>query len=369
MTISFLRLGVPLLILSYGAITVFYYSMLLLTPSWKVTPSPSSSVPAVLETEGHSPLSLAAFLGWASQIASDDKEILLMYASGDYETMAHNCILSLHRLGVHNAAILTIDNRTERYFHEHKIPVYNVANIQDIPKDVQLSNDLVSPTFDISRLKHKDWASRWNSPTTKRWPHWMLRHYLALQVLKAGYGVYQTDVDMVFTANPYSWLDPEADLEGQTQHWPRQNALNLGIGHVASTTGGILHWETTNNLMRYLGDDPQSIENFMLLDALYATVGRKESRPCRKELENVLCEWMISPMIKTRRWPESLLPMGYQLYNPRKPRARSKVAWHPESAIGVHVHATVSDYQLGKTAMYEQWTRHQSLWFIPNTPE
>jgi len=51
------------------------------------------------------------------------------------------------------------------------------------------------------------WSNKWNNHVTKRWQHWMLRHYIVLLLLKEGLGVYQTDVDMMFLDNPYYWLD------------------------------------------------------------------------------------------------------------------------------------------------------------------
>ena len=299
------------------------------------------------DTTQEDPADIQSFLKWAEELA-EDKEVLMAYASKDYKVLAYNCLLSLQKVGVYNAGILTLDDETVQFFLERNIAAYNVAKItKGIPEDVQLGNTVVPADLDMSRLYHPDWSTRWNHDSTVRWSHWMLRHYLALRVLKEGYGVYQTDVDMVFVNNPYDWLDPEADLEGQLQHWPAQNSLNMGIGHIAASTGGVLHWESTNNLMRYKGDNPQSIDND-LMNVLINQVGEiGESKPCLEKFPDVICTRKNSPMVNYRIWAESILPMGYD---------SSFV--YPESGdaseipfLGIHVHATKADYQNGKTQL------------------
>ena len=328
--------------------------------------------------EATDPSDIETFLQWTKELArggggggveagqQEKKEVLMAYASNDYKVLAYNCLLSLHRVGVRNAGILTLDDETVQFFKERDIPAYNVAKItKGIPEDVQLKNSIVPADLDLSRLRKPHWASRWNSGSTVRWLHWMLRHYLALRVLKEGYGVYQTDVDMVFVNNPYDWLDLEADLEGQDQSWPRAHALNLGIGHVAATNGGILHWETTNNMMRYLGDDPQSIENLKLMDPLIEQVGTIDSKPCHKNFPSVICEWKNTPMVRYRKWAVSMLPMGYKT-NWEYP-ADGNIA--DQAIIGIHVHATPTDYQQGKTKLYAEWCKKHRLWFLPEADE
>ena len=213
------------------------------------------------ETENHH-TDVDLFLQWIETVAQkkQGKEVILAYVSEDYVIMGYNCVLSLFRLGIKNVGLLTLDDNTTEFYKRRSIPAFNVGSLKEgVPEDIRLDNKLIGADFDTSRLKHPDWASRWTNPSQHRWAHWMLRHFLALQVLKHGYGVFQTDVDMVFLSNPYEWLDATADLEGQMQHWPKRKALNLGIGHISPTAGGILHWQTTDNLMLYSGDDPQSI--------------------------------------------------------------------------------------------------------------
>lgn len=306
------------------------------------------------------PLEISSFIRWAKDVAVNN-EIMLLYATFDYKEMGHNCVMSLRRQGVINVGIMTTDQNSTEYFALKDIHVFNVANIvKGIPVDVRIDNNLVPPDIDLSRLKHQDWANRWNDRHLSRWTHWMLRHYLALQLLKEGVGVYQVDVDTVFLDDPYKWLDPEADLEGQTQDWPKVNAINFGIGHVAATLGGVLHWETTNNLMRYSGDDPQSLENLVLIDPLIAHVGFIESKPCRSGFEH-MCEWNRSPLVNYRRWPQKVLPMGYEMqtdwvYGNGNTKANN--------LIGIHVHATLSDFQRGKFELYRAYCKQHGIWFI-----
>lgn len=309
----------------------------------------------------YEPHSVQSFLSWAVRLASDDKEILLAYASKDFKVLAYNCMLSLRKLNVKNAGILVLDDETVEYFRSRNIAAYNVANItQGIPHDVQLANTIVPASLDLSRLKNPSWSNRWNNPSMQRWAHWMLRHYLALLVLKEGYGVYQTDVDMVFLNNPFDWLDQGVDFEGQMQHWPAQNCLNLGIGHVAATAGGILHWETTNNLMRYLGDDPQSIENFQLIDPLMATVGTKETKACNAKFPNILCQYQSSPMVNYRIWSESILPMSFSYGN-----KIDDVNVTDIPVIGIHIHVRPSGNQEGKALLYMRFCKQLGIWYIP----
>lgn len=311
------------------------------------------------------PADIQSFLKWAEELA-EDKEVLMAYASKDYKVLAYNCLLSLQKVGVYNAGILTLDDETVQFFLERNVAAYNVAKItKGIPEDVQLGNTVVPADLDMSRLYHPDWASRWNHDSTVRWSHWMLRHYLALRVLKEGYGVYQTDVDMVFVNNPYDWLDPEADLEGQSQNWPAQNSLNMGIGHIAASTGGVLHWESTNNLMRYKGENPQSIDNDLMNELINQVGEIGESKPCLEKFPDVICTRKNSPMVNYRIWAESILPMGYD---------SSFV--YPESGdaseipfLGIHVHATYADYQHGKTQLYVQYCKAHGIWFVSEEDE
>lgn len=312
--------------------------------------------------KGSNESGIHTFLHWVRSISAK-KEVILLYASADYKVLAHNCILSLQKLNVYNVGILVLDDETVSCFKEKRIPAYNVAKItKGIPYDVQLNNTIAPNDNDLNRLKNKGWATRWNVRTTFRWPHWMLRHYLTLQVLKMGYGVYQTDVDMVFIQNPYDWLDPNADLEGQLQNWPMKKALNLGIGHISATVGGILHWETTNNLMRLTGDDPQSIENFLLIEPLIAAVGTVSSAPCNTKFPEVICTWKKSPMINYRVWAESALPMGYS--SDFKYPADGNITQIP--LIGIHVHVTTTDFQQGKEKLYTEFCKERRYFFIPD---
>ncbi len=312
------------------------------------------------------PKDIESFLKWAKDLAQD-QEVLMAYASSDYKVLAYNCILSLQKVGVENAGILTLDDDTVDFFTARGIAAYNVAKItKGIPEDVQLGNNIVPDDLDISRVHHQDWSSRWNTKSTQRWQHWMLRHYLALRVLKEGVGVYQTDVDMVFVNNPYTWLDPATDLEGQSQNWPVGAALNLGIGHTKASLGGVLHWETTNNMMRYLGGDPQSIENLIMLNPLIDQVGTVESKPCREEFPSILCTHKNSPMINYRVWDPNILPMGYDtdFDYPADNVDASTIPF-----LGIHVHATKSDFQQGKTKLYTDYCKQHGVWFIPEEEE
>ncbi len=316
----------------------------------------------------HDPQDIESFLKWAKDLAQD-QEVLMAYASSDYKVLAYNCILSLQKVGVENAGILTLDDETVDFFVTRGIAAYNVAKItKGVPEDVQLGNNFVPDDLDISRIQHQDWSSRWNTKTSGRWQHWMLRHYLALRVLKEGVGVYQTDVDMVFVNNPYTWLDPAADLEGQSQNWPKDLSLNLGIGHIKASLGGVLHWETTNNMMRYMGDDPQSIENLIMLNPLIDQVGTVESKPCREDFAGILCTYKSSPMINYRVWDPNILPMGYDtdFVYPADNVDATAIPF-----LGIHVHATRSDYQNrhGKTKLYTDYCKQHGVWFIPEEEE
>ena len=300
---------------------------------------------------------VSTFVQWAESF-SVNKEVILAYASIDYKEMGYNCVLSLIKQGVTNVGVLVTDSESLEYFQDRRIPAYDVAKLNGgVPRDVRLQNTVVPRDLKLSRLYHPEWSNRWNNRATHRWQHWMLRHFLALRLLKAGFGVYQTDVDMVFLDNPYDWLDSDADLECQTQDWPNPASCNLGIGHVAATTGGILHWETTNNLMRYLGDDPQSVENMLLIDPLFKQIGSIEMKPCRTDdADSQLCEWRKSPMINFRIWSAGVLPMGYSL-----PSNNS------QKMLGIHVHATFSDYESGKLHLYETFCKANGIWFIPDS--
>ena len=320
----------------------------------------NTNISGALPPDSH----LQDFVTWAKNFAAE-KEVLIIYASHGYEIRAHNCILSLWRQGVFNAGVITVDQEAELYFSHHGIHVFNIAKIRDgIPVDVQLNNTIVPKNINLARLTHKAWASRWNNhmlPEMQRWAHWMLRHYLALAILKDGYGVFQVDADMVFLDDPYKWLDPEADLEGQTQPWPMPNAINFGIGHVASSLGGVLHWETTNLLMRYSGADPQSAENIVLMQPLFAQVGTLSTVPCRSDMPNVSCELRKSPMLTIRRWPDSILPMGGDVVTPGLQASMSK----QRGTMGIHVQTRARQGPLVAENVYIKWCKAHGFFLVP----
>lgn len=307
------------------------------------------------KTDAAQQTTLVQFVAWAQSL-SRSKEVIVAYADSNYMLPAHNCIASLRRLGVQNAGVLAADRHTSQYMLKHDIPAYNVANIAHLPDDVQLGNTIVPETIDLSHLKYPKWSNRWNNHKTVRWAHWMLRHYLTLQLLEAGLGVFQTDVDVVFLENPYNWLNPHFDLEGQTQNWPEMGALNLGIGHIAASRGGRLHWATTNWMMRYTGDDAQSIENFAMIDVLRdQRIGVMNKTRCISG-SALLCRGLTTPLVSLRWWPGAALPMAYQL--PRD--------WNSSRMIGIHVHAAGGRAESAheKSSMYKTWTRERGLWFV-----
>ena len=111
--------------------------------------------------------------------------------------------------------------------------------------------------------------------------------------------------------------------------------------------------------MRHLGDDPQSIDNFLLIDPLMKKVGTTETKPCHKDFPGVLCTLKKSPTVSYRFWAESILPMGYDTewkYPANGDASKSPI-------IGIHVHATSSDYQRGKEQLYTDFCKERGIWY------
>lgn len=379
---SILKLGVLASAVTYAIILVrlnelYFFSSLVgfVESSGGIQVNPSVENHKGNENIVDDPHDIKTFLRWVKDLEQDG-EILLGYASSDYTTLAYNCILSLQKVGVENAGKFALDDESVAFFQARDIAAYNVAQIKmGIPEDVQLNNTVVPDDLDLRRLRHKDWSSRWNLKSLVRWQHWMLRHYLALQILKEGISVYQTDVDTVFLSNPYDWLDPDVDLEGQRQDWPAKPCVNFGIGHVKASVGGVLHWETTNNMMRYSGTDPQSIENMELMKPLIDQVGNVDSKVCREEYPDMECMYMTSPMISYRIWPEKILPMGYATdvhYGSDTDNDDEKnVSTSP--VLGIHVHKTYSDFhptqKEQKAIYYADYCKEHGVWYVPEEDE
>ena len=308
---------------------------------------------------------LSDFRSWVERVAkstasSPEKEILLLYTSDDYVGIAVNCAKSLTRLGVENVGILVVSDIMEQFLQSHNLSAFNVASLADIPADIRL--DFVKHWNDTSRMP-AGWSSRFTLPT--RWRHWMLRHYLTLVTLKMGVGVFQSDVDVIFMQDPYNWVDGSIfDIEAQTQNFPSLENFNLGIGHVSPTFGGVLHWETTNNLMRYLGQDPQSLENTLLFDRLSNLLGSWESRPCRVD-SKFTCQTLHTPFLTARKWNAFVFPHTFELESKLKPLGMLDASGMPKECIGIHMHVK-SGPATGhyKTLTYKEWAQEHNLWFI-----
>lgn len=297
------------------------------------------------------------YLQWLKLIQRDS-EVVLLYTSDDYAAMAYNCYLSLIKLNVTNVGILVTSSSLQQTLARLSAPAFFVNDAQ-VPADIKLEHRFEN--VNLSRVR-MDWSNRWNANTTIRWSHWMMRHYLTLQALRIGIGVLQTDVDVVYVQNPYTWINPlKYDLEGQTQDWPEPRSFNFGIGHVSASFGGLLHWETTNWMMRYTGDDPQSLEDLFLLKKLQNTVGTWTSEECMNS-SSMVCSVLRTPILSARKWSTSLLPHAFEMSSSQLQFLTMPSKEQP--LFGVHVHVQVPSPAAGKQEAYQKWTRQYGLWHL-----
>ena len=119
--------------------------------------------------------------------------------------------------------------------------------------------------------------------------------------------------------------------------------------------------------MRYSGWDPQSIENGWLLDPLIAEVGSVSQKPCRADGKHaqIMCTYKTSPMVNYRIWAENILPMGYDTQFVLTNNVNASTV----PFLGIHVHASTTDYQQGKTKLYTEYCKKHGVWFVPEQEE